>query len=103
MNSAPTFIHFPSKGKPKKADTYELQVRGFAAEQLARWVADRTDVHVSKPLLTLTVTLSPDTLSPDTLSPDTLSPDTLSYTHTHTHTHTLSHSHTHSHSLTHTH
>lgn len=46
MNSAPTFLHFPSKGKPRKADTYELQVRGFAAEQLARWVADRTDVQV---------------------------------------------------------
>uniref|UniRef100_A0A673LZC0 Dolichyl-diphosphooligosaccharide--protein glycosyltransferase subunit MAGT1 n=1 Tax=Sinocyclocheilus rhinocerous TaxID=307959 RepID=A0A673LZC0_9TELE len=46
MNSAPTFINFPAKGKPKPADTYELQVRGFAAEQLARWVADRTDVHI---------------------------------------------------------
>ena len=47
MNSAPTFLHFPSKGKPRKSDTYELQVRGFSAEQLARWVADRTDVQVS--------------------------------------------------------
>lgn len=47
MNSAPTFINFPAKGKPKRGDTYELQVRGFAAEQLARWVADRTDVNVS--------------------------------------------------------
>ncbi|XP_018088426.1 magnesium transporter protein 1-like isoform X1 [Xenopus laevis] len=46
MNSAPTFIHFPPKGKSKRGDTYELQVRGFAAEQLARWVADRTDVNI---------------------------------------------------------
>ncbi|KAG8583508.1 hypothetical protein GDO81_008447 [Engystomops pustulosus] len=46
MNSAPTFIHFPAKGKPKRGDTYELQVRGFAAEQLARWIADRTDVNI---------------------------------------------------------
>ncbi|XP_034291043.1 magnesium transporter protein 1 [Pantherophis guttatus] len=46
MNSAPTFINFPPKGKPKRGDTYELQVRGFAAEQLARWVADRTDVNI---------------------------------------------------------
>ncbi|XP_053284442.1 magnesium transporter protein 1 isoform X2 [Pleuronectes platessa] len=45
MNSAPTFLHFPSKGKTRLSDTYELQVRGFAAEQLARWVADRTDVQ----------------------------------------------------------
>uniref|UniRef100_A0A672H689 Dolichyl-diphosphooligosaccharide--protein glycosyltransferase subunit MAGT1 n=1 Tax=Salarias fasciatus TaxID=181472 RepID=A0A672H689_SALFA len=46
MNSAPTFLHFPSKGKPRRADTFELQVRGFAAEQLSRWVADRTDVQI---------------------------------------------------------
>ncbi|XP_061691414.1 magnesium transporter protein 1 isoform X4 [Syngnathoides biaculeatus] len=45
MNSAPTFLHFPAKGKPRKSDTYELQVKGFAAEQLARWVADRTNVQ----------------------------------------------------------
>ncbi|KAH0516467.1 Magnesium transporter protein 1 [Microtus ochrogaster] len=46
MNSAPTFINFPPKGKPKRADTYELQVRGFSAEQIARWIADRTDVNI---------------------------------------------------------
>ncbi|XP_043913190.1 magnesium transporter protein 1 [Protopterus annectens] len=46
MNSAPTFMHFPPKGKPKRWDTYELQVRGFAAEQIARWIADRTDVNI---------------------------------------------------------
>lgn len=51
MNSAPTFINFPPKGKPKRADTYELQVRGFSAEQIARWIADRTDVNVSFPTL----------------------------------------------------
>lgn len=53
MNSAPTFINFPAKGKPKRGDTYELQVRGFAAEQLARWVADRTDVNVSTDIFLL--------------------------------------------------
>ncbi|XP_012922016.2 magnesium transporter protein 1 [Heterocephalus glaber] len=46
MNSAPTFINFPAKGKPKRGDTYELQVRGFSAEQIARWIADRTDVNI---------------------------------------------------------
>lgn len=51
MNSAPTFMHFPPKGKPKRADTFDLQRIGFAAEQLAKWIADRTDVHVS--LLTI--------------------------------------------------
>lgn len=46
MNSAPTFMHFPSKGRPKRADTFDLQRIGFGAEQLAKWIADRTDVHV---------------------------------------------------------
>ncbi|ETE65501.1 Tumor suppressor candidate 3 [Ophiophagus hannah] len=46
MNSAPTFMHFPPKGKPKRADTFDLQRIGFAAEQLAKWIADRMDVHI---------------------------------------------------------
>lgn len=46
MNSAPTFMHFPAKGKPKRADTFDLQRIGFASEQLAKWIADRTDVQV---------------------------------------------------------
>ncbi|KAL9973173.1 hypothetical protein ACROYT_G019590 [Oculina patagonica] len=46
LNSAPMFMHFPAKGKPKKADTYDIQRMGFSAEQLARWVAERTDVNV---------------------------------------------------------
>nr|XP_054353871.1 tumor suppressor candidate 3 isoform X4 [Pongo pygmaeus] len=46
MNSAPTFMHFPPKGRPKRADTFDLQRIGFAAEQLAKWIADRTDVHI---------------------------------------------------------
>ncbi|XP_076770154.1 dolichyl-diphosphooligosaccharide--protein glycosyltransferase subunit TUSC3 isoform X3 [Arvicanthis niloticus] len=46
MNSAPTFMHFPSKGRPKRADTFDLQRIGFGAEQLAKWIADRTDVHI---------------------------------------------------------
>ncbi|XP_073252496.1 dolichyl-diphosphooligosaccharide--protein glycosyltransferase subunit TUSC3-like isoform X2 [Porites lutea] len=45
LNSAPMFMHFPPKGKPKKADTYDIQRMGFSAEQLAKWVAERTDVH----------------------------------------------------------
>lgn len=47
MNSAPTFMHFPAKGKPKRADTFDLQRIGFASEQLAKWIADRTDVQVN--------------------------------------------------------
>lgn len=46
LNSAPVFMHFPPKGKPKKADTYDMQRMGFSAEQVSRWIAERTDVHI---------------------------------------------------------
>ena len=47
INSAPVFIHYPAKGKPKKADTMDIHRVGFAAEQIGRWIAERTDIHVS--------------------------------------------------------
>ena len=75
MNSAPTFLHFPSKGKPRRADTYELQVRGFSAEQLSRWVADRTDVQVSANCCVTTVT-TPHAVTPvTTVVPAVSDPD----------------------------
>ena len=46
LNSAPVFMHFPPKGKPKKVDTLDIQRVGFAAENIARWVAERTDIQV---------------------------------------------------------
>ena len=39
-------MHFPAKGKTKKADTLDIQRIGFAAESIARWVGERTDVQV---------------------------------------------------------
>ena len=47
MNSAPTFMHFPAKGKPKKVDVMDIQRLGISAEALAKWIAERTDVNVS--------------------------------------------------------
>lgn len=46
LNSAPVFMHFPAKGRPKKVDTFDLQRVGFSAESIARWVAERTDIQV---------------------------------------------------------
>ncbi|KAK4288944.1 hypothetical protein Pmani_038061 [Petrolisthes manimaculis] len=46
LNSAPVFMHFPAKGKPKKVDTLDIQRVGFAAENIARWVAERTDIQI---------------------------------------------------------
>uniref|UniRef100_A0A224XS00 Putative magnesium transporter protein 1 n=1 Tax=Panstrongylus lignarius TaxID=156445 RepID=A0A224XS00_9HEMI len=46
LNAAPIFIHFPPKGKPKSADTFDIQRVGFAAESIAKWIAERTDIQI---------------------------------------------------------
>lgn len=46
LNTAPVFVHFPAKGKPKAADTLDIQRVGFGAEAIARWIHERTDIQV---------------------------------------------------------
>jgi len=46
LNSAPVFMHFPAKGKPKKLDTMDVQRVGFGSEAIAKWIGERTDVHI---------------------------------------------------------
>ncbi|XP_028131470.1 tumor suppressor candidate 3 [Diabrotica virgifera virgifera] len=46
LNTAPVFIHFPPKGKPKNADTMDIQRIGFGAETIAKWIAERTDNQI---------------------------------------------------------
>merc|ERR1712165_294009 len=46
LNTAPVFMHFPAKGKPKKADNMDLQRVGFGAEAIAKWIAERTEVNI---------------------------------------------------------
>lgn len=46
LNTAPVFMHFPAKGKPKAADNMDVQRMGFNAEVIARWVQERTDVQI---------------------------------------------------------
>merc|ERR1711953_713297 len=46
LNSAPVFMHFPAKGKPKKLDTMDLQRVGFGADAIAKWIGERTDVQI---------------------------------------------------------
>ena len=36
LNSAPVFMHFPAKGKPKKMDTMDIQRVGFGADAIAK-------------------------------------------------------------------
>ena len=47
VNSAPTYFHFPASGKRQPEDTYSASRHGIGAEALSKWVADRTEVHVS--------------------------------------------------------
>ena len=46
LNTAPVFMHFPEKGKPKKQDTMDLQRVGFSADVIAKWVQERTDTQI---------------------------------------------------------
>jgi len=46
LNTAPVFMHFPAKGKPKPADTMDIQRVGFSAEAVAKWIQERTDVQI---------------------------------------------------------
>ena len=40
-------MHFPAKGKPKRTDTMDIQRVGFAAEAVARWVGEQTEIQVN--------------------------------------------------------
>lgn len=42
LNTAPVFMHFPAKGKPKKSDQFEIHRYGFDAEILNKFVFERT-------------------------------------------------------------
>lgn len=46
LNTAPVFMHFPEKGKPKKQDNMDIQRIGFSADVIAKWVGERTDVNI---------------------------------------------------------
>ena len=46
LNTAPVFMHFPAKGKPKKADNMDLQRVGFGAEAISKWIAERTEINI---------------------------------------------------------
>merc|ERR1711872_837684 len=46
LNTAPVFMHFPEKGKPKKHDNMDIQRVGFGAESIAKWIGERTEVSI---------------------------------------------------------
>uniref|UniRef100_A0A1B6CU16 Magnesium transporter protein 1 n=1 Tax=Clastoptera arizonana TaxID=38151 RepID=A0A1B6CU16_9HEMI len=46
LNTAPIFIIFPPKTKPKNSDKFDIQRYGFSAESIAKWIGERTDVQI---------------------------------------------------------
>lgn len=46
LNTAPVFLHFPAKGKPKTADSMDIHRVGVSAEAIARFVHERTDIQI---------------------------------------------------------
>ena len=47
LQSVPVFVHFPPKtSKPRPQDTMDIQRIGFEAENVGKWVSDRTDLSV---------------------------------------------------------
>uniref|UniRef100_A0A0K0DX98 Dolichyl-diphosphooligosaccharide--protein glycosyltransferase subunit MAGT1 n=1 Tax=Strongyloides stercoralis TaxID=6248 RepID=A0A0K0DX98_STRER len=47
LNTAPAFIHFPAKGSRKSDDTMDVQINGFEADVLARFVKERTEISIN--------------------------------------------------------
>lgn len=45
LDTAPVFMHFPPKGKPKAADTMDIQRVGFSADAINKWISERTDIQ----------------------------------------------------------
>ncbi|XP_066591316.1 tumor suppressor candidate 3 [Prorops nasuta] len=46
LTTAPIYMHFPPKGKPKPADTMDIPRVGFAAEAISKWISERTDIQI---------------------------------------------------------
>jgi len=46
LNTAPVFMHFPAKGKPKKSDNMDIQRVGFSAEAISKWIGERTELNI---------------------------------------------------------
>ncbi|XP_011303974.1 tumor suppressor candidate 3 [Fopius arisanus] len=46
LTTAPVYMHFPPKGKPKAADTMDIQRLGFGAEAMVKWISERTDIQI---------------------------------------------------------
>lgn len=39
-------MHFPAKGKRKPGDVYDIQRQGYLADNIAKWIGERTDIQI---------------------------------------------------------
>lgn len=46
INSAPVFFYFSEKGKIKHPEKMEIQRIGFAAETIARWIFEKSEIQI---------------------------------------------------------
>ncbi|KAE9556253.1 hypothetical protein FO519_000592 [Halicephalobus sp. NKZ332] len=46
LNTAPVIFHFPAKGREKRHDQMEFQRFGIDADAMAKFVAERTGIHI---------------------------------------------------------
>jgi len=46
LNTAPVIFHFPAKGREKRQDQMEFQRFGIDADAMAKFVAERTGIHI---------------------------------------------------------
>eukprot|EP00116_Pleurobrachia_bachei_P008003 sb/3468265/ len=46
LTSAPVVLHFPASGKRKAEDKFDIERRGIAAEAVAKWVKERSEVVI---------------------------------------------------------
>nr|CAD2173681.1 unnamed protein product [Meloidogyne enterolobii] len=46
LNTAPAVFHFPAKGARRPQDSMDFQRMGIDAEAMAKFVQDRTDIHI---------------------------------------------------------
>ncbi|RWS15392.1 tumor suppressor candidate 3-like isoform X2, partial [Dinothrombium tinctorium] len=46
INTAPVFLFFSDKAKMKKPEAMDIQMLGFSAETIGRWISEKSDVQI---------------------------------------------------------
>jgi len=46
IGSAPVFLYFSEKGKPKSPDVLDIERKGYAAETIGKWVSEVSSLPI---------------------------------------------------------